>query len=152
MVDKETQDTLDNLDYGNIPQVLVQTQTPTADPSDYIQYVGSTGLLAEYLQPEFVITDIEANTNIAFDDRNGVAGLHQYYDKQVDAWNYGKRIVCYCHLYPQEIESLRKAGTSDVDFRSRFLLNIGGEDIYCRLESVENYEPQNITHKCTFVY
>lgn len=152
MVDKETQDTLDNLDYGNIPQVLVQTQTPTADPSDYIQYVGSTGLLAEYLQPEFVITDIEANTNIAFDDRNGVAGLHQYYDKQVNAWNYGKRIVCYCHLYPQEIESLRKAGTSDVDFRSRFLLNIGGEDIHCRLESVENYEPQNITHKCTFVY
>lgn len=152
VVDEETQDTLDNLDYGNIPQVLVQTQSPTADPSDYIQYVGSTGLLAEYLQPEFVITDIEANTNIAFDDRNGVAGLHKYYDKQVDAWNYGKRITCYCHLYPQEIESLRKAGTSDVDFRSRFLLNIGGEDIYCRLESVENYEPQNITHKCTFVY
>ena len=152
MVDKEAQDTLDNLDYGDIPQVLVQTQTPTADPSDYIQYVGSTGLLAEYLQPEFVITDIEANTNIAFDDRNGVAGLHKYYDKQVNAWNYGKRITCYCRVEPQEIESLRKADTSVVDFRSKFKLNIDGEDIYCRLESIENYEPQNATHKCTFIF
>ena len=151
MVDEEMQDTLDNLDYGNIPQVLVQTQTPTADPNDYIQYVGSTGLLKEYLQPDFVITDIEANTNIAFDDRNGVAGLHQHYDKQVDIWNYGKRITCYCRVEPQEVESLRKAGTSDVDFRSKFKLKINGEDIYCRLESIENYEPQNSTHKCTFI-
>lgn len=152
MVEKNTQDTLDNLDYGNIPQVLVQVMQPTEDPTETIQYVGATGLLADYLQPDFVVTEQNAGTTISFSDNKGATGLHKYYDKQVNAWNYGKRIVCYCHLYPQEIESLRKAGTSDVDFRSRFLLNIGGEDIYCRLESVENYEPQNITHKCTFVY
>jgi hypothetical protein len=152
MVEKDTQDTLDNLDYGNIPQVLVQVMQPTEDPTETIQYVGATGLLADYLQPDFVVTERNAGTTISFSNNKGVEGLHKYYDKQVNAWNYGKRIVCYCHLYPQEIESLRKAGTSDVDFRSRFLLNIGGEDIYCRLESVENYEPQNITHKCTFVY
>ena len=152
MVDKDTQDTLDNLDYGNIPQVLVQVMQPTEDPTETIQYVGVKGLLADYEQPDFVLTDQNAATTISFSNDKGVDGLHKYYDKQVEAWNYGKRIVCYCHIFPQEIESLRKAGTSPVDFRSRFLLNIGGEDIYCRLESVENYEPQNITHKCTFVY
>ena len=152
MVEKDTQDTLDNLDYGNIPQVLVQVMQPTDDPTETIQYVGVKGLLADYEQPDFVLTDQNAGTTISFSDNKGVEGLHKYYDTQVNAWNYGKRIVCYCHIFPQEIESLRKAGTSDVDFRSRFLLNIGGEDIYCRLESVENYEPQNITHKCTFVY
>lgn len=152
MVDKDTQDTLDNLDYGNIPQVLVQVMQPTDDPTETIQYVGATGLLADYLQPDFVVTEQNAGTTISFSDNKSVEGLHKYYDKQADIWNYGKRITCYCRVLPQEIESLRKAGTSDVDFRSRYLLNIGGEDIYCRLESIENYEPQNATHKCTFIY
>ena len=152
MVEKDTQDTLDNLDYGNIPQVLVQVMQPTEDPTETIQYVGATGLLADYLQPDFVVTEQNAGTTISFSDNKSVEGLHKYYDKQADIWNYGKRITCYCRVLPQEIESLRKAGTSPVDFRSRYLLNIGGEDIYCRLESIENYEPQNATHKCTFIY
>ncbi|MBQ5844245.1 MAG: hypothetical protein IIW52_05260 [Alistipes sp.] len=152
MVDKDTQDTLDNLDYGNIPQVLVQVMKSTEAPTEAIQYVGTTGVLANYLQPDIVVTDQNVNTTISFSDNRGVEGLHKHYDKHVQAWNYGKRIICYCRVLPQEIESLRKADTSVVDFRSKFKLNIDGEDIYCRLESIENYEPQNATHKCTFIY
>lgn len=151
VVADDTQDTL--YDFNNeIPQVLVQVIAPTEDPTEAIQYVGAKGLLADYEQPDFVVVDRNEQTSISFADTKDVQGLHKYYDKQVEAWNYGKRIVCYCRVLPQEMESLRKAGTSVVDFRSRFLLNIGGEDIYCRLESIENYEPQNTTHKCTFVY
>lgn len=152
MVDKDTQDTLDNLDYGNIPQVLVQVMKSTEDPTEAIQYVGTTGVLANYLQPDIVVTDQNTNTTISFSDNRGVEGLHKYYDRQVQIWNYGKRITCYCRVEPQEVESLRKADTSVVDFRSRFKLKIDGEDIYCRLESIENYEPQNATHKCTFIF
>ena len=152
VVSTDTQETLDNLNYDSIPPILTQVMYSTADPTEGVQYVGTTGLLADYEQPEIIITDREQQTTISFADTKGVQGLHKYYDKQIDAWNFGKRIVCYCRVLPQEIESLRKAGTSPVDFRSRFLLNIGGEDIYCRLESIENYEPQNATHKCTFVY
>ena len=151
IVAENTQKTL--YDFNNeIPQILVQVPAPTEDPTETIQYVGAKGLLADYEQPDFVVVDRNEQTSISFADTKGVQGLHKYYDKQVEAWNYGKRIVCYCRVLPQEIDSLRKAGTSPVDFRSRFLLNIGGEDIYCRLESIENYEPQNTTHKCTFVY
>ena len=151
VVAEDAQETL--YDFNNeIPQVLVQVPAPTDDPTEAIQYVGAKGLLADYEQPDFVVVDRNEQTSISFADTKGVPGLHKYYDKQIDAWNYGKRIVCYCRVLPQEMESLRKAGTSVVDFRSRFLLNIGGEDIYCRLESIENYEPQNTTHKCTFVY
>ena len=152
VVSADTQETLDNLDYDSIPPVLTQVMYPTGDPTETIQYVGTTGLLADYIQPEITITDREQQTTISFGDTGGAKGLHKHYDKQIDAWNYGKRIVCYCRVYPQEIESLRKAGMTPVDFRSRYLLHIGGEDIYCRLESIENYEPQNATHKCTFVY
>ena len=53
----------------------------------------------------------------------------------------GVKMGANCRIYPHEIDSLRKAGASPVDFRSRFLLDINGENIYCRLESIENYEP-----------
>ena len=151
VVGSDAQDTLDNFS-NEIPRTLVQLMAPTADPSDYVQYVGSTGLLEQYLQPVFTVTESEKGTTISFADNGGAEGLHNYYDKQVDIWNYGKRITCYCRVEPQEIESLRKANTSVVDFRSKFKLNIDGEDIYCRLESIENYEPQNATHKCTFIF
>lgn len=154
----DTQDTLDNIDYANIPPVLVQVRGETADPSDYTQYVGTTGIFANYHQPEMVVTDYDFGTTISFagahnNNDDYVDGLsYTYYDKLIQLWASGKRITCYCRIEPQEIESLRKAGTSAVDFRSRFLLKINGEDIYCRLESIENYEPQNATHKCTFIF
>ena len=114
--------------------------------------VGCRGVITDYLQPNFTAVDKVANRSVSFADMEGVQGLHKHYDKQVEAWNYGKRITCYCRIYPHEIDSLRKPNTSDVDFRSRFLLDINGENIYCRLESIENYEPQNVTHKCSFLY
>lgn len=110
-------------------------------------YFGNRGLIHNYVQPIFSVKDDKESISFG-----GAEGLHKYYDKQVDIWNYGKRITCYCRVEPQEIESLRKADTSVVDFRSRFKLKIDGEDIYCRLESIENYEPQNATHKCTFIF
>ena len=143
LADAEAQDNQTNVDLANIPRTLVMIQSG----ENNLMYFGNRGLIQYYVQPIFTVAD--GAESISF---SGEQGLHQHYDKQVDIWNYGKRITCYCRVEPQEIESLRKAGTSDVDFRSKFKLKINGEDIYCRLESIENYEPQNSTHKCTFIY
>lgn len=148
---KDPKQTLAELD-NKIPRTLVMLPSPTGDPSDEIQWVGCTGLLADYIQPNVRIVDGETETSISFNDEPEVDGLNKYYYPQISAWEYGRRITCYCKLYPQEVASLRKAGTSVVDFRSRYLLKINGEDIYCRLESIENYEPLNATHKCTFIF
>lgn len=144
------QDTMGAFDIAQLPQTIVLAQS--GEDEDRLLYYGNKGLISLYVQPRLVAVDGVSEETISFSDKGGVEGQHTFYDKQVDVWNYGKRIVCYCHIYPQEIDSLRKAGTSVVDFRSRFKLNINGEDIYCRLENIENYEPQNATHKCTFIY
>lgn len=149
---EDAQGTLDDFDLSSIPATVVLLQSATGAEGENIYNVGCAGVLVDYLQPNFTAVDKVAKRSVSFADMDGVQGLHKHYDKQVEAWNYGKRITCYCRLYPQEIESLRKAGTSPVDFRSRFLLDINGENIYCRLESIENYEPQNVTHKCSFLY
>lgn len=140
----DAQDNQTNVDLANIPRTLVMIQTSA---ENNLMYFGNRGLIHYYVQPIFAVTD--GAKSISF---SGEQGLHKYYDKQVDIWNYGKRITCYCRVEPQEVESLRKADTSVVDFRSKFKLKIDGEDIYCRLESIENYEPQNATHKCTFIF
>lgn len=149
---EDAQGTLDDFDLSSIPATVVLLQSATGAEGENIYNVGCAGVLADYLQPNFTAVDKVAGRSVSFADMDGVQGLHKHYDKQVEAWNYGKRITCYCRIYPHEIDSLRKAGTSPVDFRSRFLLDINGENIYCRLESIENYEPQNNTHKCSFLY
>lgn len=148
----DEQGTLDELEVSQLPYTVVLKQPATGEEGVTEYNVGCTGLLVDYLQPNFTLVNSSYGWCLSFSDKEGVEGLHKHYDRQVEVWNYGKRITCYCRLYPQEIESLRKAGTSPVDFRSMFKLKINGEDIYCRLESIENYEPQNATHKCTFIF
>ena len=88
-------------------------------------------------------------TTLSFADSNGIEGLHKHYDKQMALWEKAKRLTCYCRVEAWEIEALRH-NSDNINFRSLFKLNINGEDIYGRLESIE-YEPTNTTNKCVFI-
>ena len=99
------------------------------------------------IQPSIVAT--YGDTTLSFSDKDGKVGLHRYYDKQIALWEKAKRLTCYCRVEPWEIEALRY-NSENINFRSLFRLNINGEDIYARLESLE-YEPTNATNKCTFI-
>lgn len=100
------------------------------------------------IQPPIVAT-IPNDITLSFADKEGATGLHQFYDRQIELWRKGKRLTCYCQIEAWEIEALR-TNDDNLNFRSLFKLNINGEDIYARLESVE-YEPTNTTNKCTFI-
>jgi hypothetical protein len=99
------------------------------------------------IQPSIVAT--YGDTTLSFSDKDGKVGLHRYYDKQIALWEKAKRLTCYCRVEAWEIEALRY-NSKNINFRSLFRLNINGEDIYARLESLE-YEPTNATNKCTFI-
>ena len=99
------------------------------------------------IQPSIVAT--LGDTTLSFSDKDGKVGLHRYYDKQITLWEKGKRLTCYCRVEAWEIEALRY-NSNNINFRSIFHLNINGEDVYARLESIE-YEPTNTTNKCTFI-
>lgn len=88
-------------------------------------------------------------TTLSFADSNGIEGLHKHFDKQMALWEKAKRLTCYCRVEAWEIEALRH-NSDNINFRSLFKLNINGEDIYGRLESIE-YEPTNTTNKCVFI-
>lgn len=92
---------------------------------------------------------IDGVATLSFADKDGIEGLHKHYDKQIALWEKAKRLTCYCRVEAWEIEALRY-NAENINFRSLFHLNIKGEDIYCRLESIE-YEPSNTTNKCVFI-
>lgn len=100
------------------------------------------------IQPTLVAT-IPGDTTLSFADKEGTRGLNRYYNKHLALWQRGKRLTCYCRIEAWEIESLR-LNDKNFNFLSWFRLNINGEDILARLESVE-YEPTNTTNKCTFI-
>lgn len=99
------------------------------------------------IQPSIVAT--YGDTTLSFSDKDGKVGLHRYYGKQIALWEKAKRLTCYCRVEAWEVEALRY-NAENINFRSLFKLNIKGEDIYGRLESIE-YEPSNTTNKCVFI-
>lgn len=118
---------------------------PAVDRDSGLLELPTMGVLGGYKQPKIYATK---NSLYSID----FADLKNNYNSLIDTWNNGKRIECYCRILPQEIEALNKYGMADISFRSKFKLHINGEDIFCRLEAIENYEPQNAVHKCIFFY
>lgn len=141
---KDSENTVLDFNLADVPMtaMLIDTQsTPPTLPLNRAVF-GDMG----NIQPPIVAT---MDFTLSFADKEGAIGMHQFYDRQIDLWRKGKRLTCYCQIEAWEIEALR-TNDDNLNFRSLFKLNINGEYIYARLESVE-YEPTNTTNKCTFI-
>lgn len=89
---------------------------------------------------------------LCFEDRDGLQGLHCYYDQNIELYNNGRRITLYLDLTPEEIEPFMLPNDLCQDFRALFKLKINGEEIYCRLEEIVDYQPQRTgSTKCIFI-
>ena len=143
---KDAKNTVLDFNLGDVPMTAMLVDMQIAAPklplnTDVFGDIGP-------MQPPIVAT-IDGETTLSFADREGTRGLHRFYDRQIELWRKGKRLICYCRIDAWEIEALRM-NDYNLNFSSIFKLNINGEDIYARLESVE-YEPTNTTNKCTFI-
>ena len=91
-----------------------------------------------------------AGFTLCFEDRDGVRGLHRYYDLQTGRESAGRRITLSLRLAPHEFESLFTPGTGAPDLRSAFLLDTGEGTVRAALRAVEDYDPQAASVRCTF--
>lgn len=87
---------------------------------------------------------------LCFEDRDGMRGLHRYYDLQTGRESAGRRITLSLRLAPYEFESLFTPGTGAPDLRSAFLLDTGEGTVRAALRAVEDYDPQAASVRCTF--
>lgn len=90
--------------------------------------------------------------SLCFEDRDGVAGLHRYYDGNISLLNEGKRVEAYVLLHPEDVEPLISPDARGMDFRALYKLTIAGESALFRLEQVCDYNPgAGESTKCVFV-
>ncbi len=89
--------------------------------------------------------------SLLFEDRDGVVGLHKWWDDRVDALNHSRRITLYVVLNPEEVEQVVVPNSTKRDFRAHYLLDIEGEKVLCRMEEIVDYNPTAPSTKVVFV-
>ncbi|MCM1151264.1 MAG: hypothetical protein NC322_04415 [Alistipes senegalensis] len=94
--------------------------------------------------------DSLAPFTLCFEDRDGAAGLHRYYDRQAAQEATRERITLSLRLAPHEFAALLAPGTGAPDIRSVFLLDTGGDTVRATLHAVEEYDPAKGSVRCTF--
>lgn len=101
---------------------------------------------------EDVQTLWESGLSLCFEDRDGVAGLHRFWDGNIAALNESKRVELSVRLYPEEIEAMLSPNSLGRDFRALYRLVIDGESALFRLEEVCDYNPAaGGVAKCVFL-
>ena len=88
---------------------------------------------------------------LCFEDRDGVNGLHEYWDENIKYYNFSKKVTLYLHLYPEEVEALLIPNSLKHDFRAKFAMTIDGEKSFYRLEEICDYNPKATSTKCIFI-
>ncbi len=90
---------------------------------------------------------------LGFEDRDGVLGLHQFYDKQFERQSLGRYVSVSLRIRPSELEMMMTPGSGAVEYRSEFLLRVTSksqERQRCVLRTIEEYNPETQIAKCTF--
>lgn len=87
-----------------------------------------------------------AGFTLCFEDRDGVQGLHRFYDRQLEQQATRERITLSLQLAPHHIETLLTPGTKAPDIRSRFRLGT----LRTTLDKIESFDPHDSPTRCTF--
>ena len=90
--------------------------------------------------------------SLCFEDRDGVAGIHRFWNENIRMLNESKRVELSLMLYPEDIEALVSPNSLKRDFRALYRFTLDGESAMFRLEEVCDYNPGagGLT-RCVFV-
>lgn len=92
-----------------------------------------------------------APLSLLFEDRDGVEGLHRWWDGRVESLNHSRRVTLHVALRPEEIEQIVMPNSTKHDFRAHYLLTIEGDKVLCRMEEIVDYNPASPSTKVVFV-
>lgn len=87
---------------------------------------------------------------LCFEDRDGVEGLHRFYDNQLKELATRQMLTTDIYLPPEQYVQLYDPYTAGANIRSRFRLNIEGSSSLFRLDAIENYDPVRYIARCRF--
>ncbi|MCL2560880.1 MAG: hypothetical protein FWE10_00970 [Rikenellaceae bacterium] len=90
--------------------------------------------------------------SLCFEDRDGVAGIHRFWDGSVEALRRARCVELSLVLHPEEIEAFVSPNALGRDFRALYSLTLDGEKSLFRLEEICDYNPSSgRAVRCRFV-
>lgn len=89
-------------------------------------------------------------STLCFEDRDHATGLHVNYDRPWRERLLRERITLRMQITADEMAALLLPGVAEVSIRSLFRISTGRECILARLESIDDYDPDDRTAVCTF--
>ena len=96
-------------------------------------------------------TFISDEGSLCFEDRDGVEGLHRYYDAHYEELNTARRVTLTLQLSAAALLPILTTDPARRDLRAAFRLTIGGEEGLYRLDAVEEYAADEGVARCRFV-
>ncbi len=78
---------------------------------------------------------------LCFENRDSVQGLNKHYALREEIIQRGEQVIAELLLQSEDVERLRHLeDESGWGVNSRFMLRVGGEQVVCRLDSIEQYD------------
>ncbi|MBR4844076.1 MAG: hypothetical protein IKV06_04105 [Alistipes sp.] len=93
---------------------------------------------------------VEFQESLCFEDRDGVEGLHRYYDNELKECATRQLLTTDIYLPPEQYAQLFDPATIGANIRSRFKLNIEGSSSLFRLDAIESYDTKSYIARCRF--
>lgn len=91
-----------------------------------------------------------APCTLCFEDRDGAAGLHRFYDRQLRSEQQAGRIALTLRLAPHEFEALLDPAVGPADLQSVFRLRTPFGETRGVLRRIEPFDPAAGCVRCTF--
>jgi len=89
--------------------------------------------------------------SLCYEDREGVSGLNRFFAESLERLATRQRLSLTLRLNPLEVKRLLADQDEFPSLRDNFRLNILGESSLYRLESLNSYDPESCSAKCTFI-
>lgn len=87
---------------------------------------------------------------LCFEDRDGIIGLHRYYDNELRECATCQVLTTDIYLPPEQYASLLDPNSCGANLRSRFRLNVQGSSALFRLDAIEGYDDKRCIVRCRF--
>lgn len=129
-------DEISSSDYVEPRVILYNGLCPLPEGENWIAYTSSTSY------PHGSFHSPQADYTLCFEDRDGLEGLHRYYDREMDEMTLRGELRCKLYLPMHEYVALFDPHNSACSIRSRFRLKIEGVSALYTLRAVENYDPE----------
>lgn len=95
-------------------------------------------------------TDDGLGMTLCFEDRDGVEGLHRFYDREEALRNGRRAVTLTLRIEPHEFEALFTPGGALPDLRCLFRITTDEGECCATLRRIEAYDPVAGTARCRF--